>query len=115
MSMPETTILQELSDAELLHLKNDPATATLLRDSATREFARRSAARDSARTGRPQSADDDKPVKVVISDFDMPFGSMVVFIVKWTLASIPALIILFIVGVVLAAVFGGVVAGLTHR
>jgi hypothetical protein len=26
----------------------------------------------------------------------MPFGSMVVFMVKWTLASIPALVILFV-------------------
>ena len=33
---------------------------------------------------------------VEVSNIDMPFGSMVVFIIKWTLASIPALIILLI-------------------
>jgi hypothetical protein len=40
---------------------------------------------------------------VKVSDFDMPFGSMVVFMVKWAIASIPALIILMI----LFAIFGG--------
>ena len=40
---------------------------------------------------------------VKVSDFDMPFGSMVVFMVKWAIASIPVLIILMI----LFAIFGG--------
>jgi hypothetical protein len=40
---------------------------------------------------------------VRISDIDMPFVSMVIFIIKWTIASIPALIILMI----LFAIFGG--------
>ena len=31
---------------------------------------------------------------VKVSDFDMPFGSMVVFMVKWAIASIPAFLIL---------------------
>lgn len=34
------------------------------------------------------------PVQVAVIDFEMPFGSMVVLMVKWVLASIPALIIL---------------------
>jgi hypothetical protein len=55
------------------------------------------------------------PQKVTVTDIDMPFGSMVAFIFKWTLASIPALILLLIVGGVCAAIFGGVIAGLTHR
>jgi hypothetical protein len=40
---------------------------------------------------------------VRISDIDIPFVSMVIFIIKWTIASIPALIILMI----LFAIFGG--------
>ena len=40
-----------------------------------------------------------QPVK--ITDFDMPFGSMVRFMIKWVLASIPAMIILFIIGLIL--------------
>ena len=41
------------------------------------------------------------PVNIV--DIYMPFGSMVVFMVKWAIASIPAIIILMI----LFAIFGG--------
>jgi len=32
--------------------------------------------------------------RVVVTDINMPFGSMVWFMVKWTLASIPAMLIL---------------------
>ena len=39
---------------------------------------------------------------VEVSNIDMPFVSMVIFIIKWTLASIPALLILLI----LFAIFG---------
>ena len=35
---------------------------------------------------------------VVVRDNDMPFGSMVVFMVKWALAAIPALMILALIG-----------------
>jgi len=45
--------------------------------------------------------------RVVITDVNMPFGSMVVFIIKWTLASIPAMIILMIVWALFMALFGG--------
>jgi hypothetical protein len=36
--------------------------------------------------------------KVIVTDIHMPFASMVGFMVKWALASIPAMIILSIVG-----------------
>ena len=56
---------------------------------------------------------------VVITDIDMPFGSMVRFIVKWVIASIPALIILWIIMAlfagVLALLFGGVFHTLLSR
>ena len=44
---------------------------------------------------------------VVVNDFNMPFGSMVGFMVKWAIASIPAAIILLFV----AIVFGGLLKG----
>ena len=44
------------------------------------------------------------PLRVVVTDVHMPFGSMVVFMVKWSLASIPALFILGMVGSALAAI-----------
>jgi 5-bromo-4-chloroindolyl phosphate hydrolysis protein len=40
---------------------------------------------------------------VVITDVKMPFFSMVMFMVKWTLASIPAVIILMILFAVIGA------------
>ena len=48
--------------------------------------------------------------RVEITDIKMPFGSMVVFMVKWAIASIPAIIILWM----LFMMFGGVLTGLTH-
>ena len=36
---------------------------------------------------------------VRVTDIRMPFGSMVAFMVKWAIASIPALIILTVLGV----------------
>lgn len=44
---------------------------------------------------------------VVIVDLKMPFMSMVVFMVKWAIAAIPALIILVVFAVIVAATIGG--------
>jgi len=43
---------------------------------------------------------------VTIEDIKMPFGSMVEFMVKWAIASIPAFIILFLIGMMVMGVFG---------
>ena len=43
---------------------------------------------------------------VDINSFDMPFGDMVGFMVKWALASIPAFFILFIIFGIFFAIFG---------
>ena len=43
---------------------------------------------------------------VVVTDIKMSFSSMVEFMVKWAIASIPALIILFIIGFFVASFFG---------
>ena len=44
--------------------------------------------------------------RVVVTDIRMRFGSMVIFLVKLALASIPALVILYMLGFVLMAIFG---------
>jgi len=46
---------------------------------------------------------------VVITDIKMPFLSMVVFMVKWAIAAIPAIIILGFLGVTIM----GFISGLT--
>ena len=47
--------------------------------------------------------------EVNIVDIKMPFWSMVMFMVKATIAAIPAMIILTILWVLVIAVFGGIV------
>lgn len=46
--------------------------------------------------------------KVSIVDIKMPFLSMVVFMVKAAIASVPAIIILSIIGSIVFAVLGGI-------
>ncbi len=43
---------------------------------------------------------------VIVTDIQMPFGSMVVFMVKWVIASIPALIIVAALGFAVMMAFG---------
>ena len=45
---------------------------------------------------------------VHVKSFDMPFGDMVMFMVKWAIASIPAFIILFIIFGILFLIFGSI-------
>jgi len=53
--------------------------------------------------------------KVIVTNVKMPFGSMVVFMVKWSLASIPALIIVGTIVTAIIAVSMTFIAGLnTH-
>ncbi len=45
---------------------------------------------------------------VKIIDIDMPFWSMVNFMIKWAIASIPAFILLGIIGMITTTLFGGI-------
>lgn len=45
-------------------------------------------------------------LQVTVTDLNMDFGSMVVFLVKIVIAAIPAILILFLIGLTLAMVFG---------
>lgn len=58
--------------------------------------------------GEPEA----EPSRVRITDIEMPFWSMVLFMVKWAIASIPALLILAAVGFGIALVLGGAGAAL---
>jgi hypothetical protein len=52
------------------------------------------------------------PQHVIVTDIRMPFESLVAFMVKWAIASIPALIILFLLGVVMVGIFGMMIAAM---
>lgn len=49
-----------------------------------------------------------KPAEVVIVDIRMPFGSMVVFMIKWAFAAIPAVIAILFGYLFVASVIGSV-------
>ena len=51
--------------------------------------------------------------QVNIVNIKMPFWSMVIFMVKAALASLPALIILYVIFLIFAAIFGGILGGLS--
>lgn len=50
--------------------------------------------------------------QVTIVDVKMPFMSMVVFMVKAAIASIPAFIILTVIGAIFFALLGGIFGGM---
>jgi hypothetical protein len=47
--------------------------------------------------------------EVIVTDIRMSFGSMVVFMVKWTIASIPAATILFVLGTIMWSFLWGLI------
>ena len=57
---------------------------------------------------------DDKR-EVVVTDIKIPFVSMVILMVKWAVAAIPALFILFIIGGLLTMVLGLIFGARWHH
>ncbi len=49
--------------------------------------------------------------RTVITDVDIPFGRMVVIILKWMLASIPAVLLLYAFFGILALLFAALIGG----
>jgi len=50
--------------------------------------------------------------EIVVTDVKIPFVSMVVLLVKWALAAIPAIIILISIGVAISLVLGALSGGM---
>jgi hypothetical protein len=60
-------------------------------------------------------------LEVTVTDIRMPFVSMVNFMIKWVIATIPAMILLFFIAIgfmilarVLLGALGGIAAGLAR-
>lgn len=49
--------------------------------------------------------------KVVVTDIKIPFGSMVVLMVKWAIATIPALVILSVIGSITYGIVNALLGG----
>lgn len=54
----------------------------------------------------PPNNDPSRPIRVTVVDFDMDFATMVWFMIKWTVAAIPAAIFLGFVVLAFAMLFG---------
>jgi len=79
-----------------VQLRNDSSAP----DMAPKPFVERSV--PNVRVSNPRGAD------VVLVDIDIPFLSMVKFMVKWAFASIPAMIIVFMIWILAFAAFGSI-------
>ncbi len=53
--------------------------------------------------------------KVVVTDIKIPFRSMVVLMVKWAIATIPALIMLIVIGSVAFGIINALIGGMQFR
>lgn len=49
--------------------------------------------------------------EVVVTDIKIPFWSMVVLMVKWAIAAIPAVIIVFLIAAAVSSALGIIVGG----
>jgi hypothetical protein len=49
-----------------------------------------------------------QPHPVVVIDLDIPFGRLVAIFIKWTLAAIPAMIIVWLILAVITAFLGAI-------
>lgn len=56
----------------------------------------------------------ENPREIIVTDIRMPFTSMVVFMIKWVIASIPALIILSLLFGLFSLLFGGLIGSFHH-
>jgi len=48
------------------------------------------------------------PQRVTLANIDIPFWRIVAIILKWSIASIPAIIVYFIILAVVGTIFGGI-------
>jgi hypothetical protein len=53
--------------------------------------------------------------KVVVTDIKIPFTSMVVLMVKWAIATIPALIMLIVIGSITLGIINALTGGMHIR
>jgi hypothetical protein len=92
---------------ELRRRAQDPPDEPGARRALVAEMQRRVALRQTMPTDPPA-----QQVRVV--DVSMRFESMIVFMLKWAIASIPAMIILSIVGAILFVFIAAIGAALRH-
>jgi hypothetical protein len=66
----------------------------------------------SAAPAPPANSSPAGPTRVTISDLDIPIRAMTVFMVRWAIASIPALILIFLLVALASAILSVFLAGI---
>ena len=79
------------------------------------ELVRRGLPKPSRLSQNAATIDSPIVIQAKVIDFDMPFGSMVLFMIKWALAAIPAIIILAVIGTIVGALFSGILMSIFHH
>jgi len=51
------------------------------------------------------------PMRVSVVDFDMPLGSMILMLLKWAIAAVPAMLVLTVVGAIVGMVMATLLTG----
>lgn len=85
--------INTLTDAELAELDRNPATSEDVRDLVAVEMALRHKRRTDAAL----------PQRVTIVAVDIPFGDMISLMVKWSFAAVPAMIVVALIWLFVAA------------
>src|SRR6185312_7592522 len=93
------TLLKDKDDAALRRMERDPQFTTAQWAIIAEEIKTRGGSAAPGPASRPARSEAGRPTAVRIIDVDMPFESMVGFMVKWALASIPAILILSVIGI----------------
>lgn len=91
-------------DAELCRQVIEEKTGEKINMSEYQQAQNRENETNNSVGGRTMSNSQD--VKIV--DVNMPFMSMVVFMIKWSVAAIPAMLVLLLAGGIGIAMFGGI-------
>jgi hypothetical protein len=107
MTSPGPESFSKFSDAELKRIAAESPPSDPQWRAALIEEINRRAGHVRAAFAKPPD-----PQRVTVTDIDMPFASMVSFMVKWAIASIPAFIIVAILVFICVAVLGGLGADL---
>lgn len=88
-------------DAPQPNTQTKPESPELLR---LREYLKSTAANDSI---SPSSISGHE-TRVVVTDINIPLAAMCRFMVKWSIAAIPALLILYVLGLILGGIAGAI-------
>ena len=92
---------------DLPNVKIESESEPLTRPKSAPAIGRRPTMSQDGAYDSPENNTQPQAIRVIVTDIDMKFGSIVNLMVKWAIATIPALIILIIFGALALAALSG--------